>query len=630
MHVIGTAGHVDHGKSALIEAFTNVHPDRLAEERERGMSIVLGFAWLELPTGEEIGIVDVPGHRDFIENMLSGIGGIDAALFVVAADEGVMPQTTEHLAILDLLEIPSGVVALTKIDLIDDPDWLDLVELDLSETLEGTVLEDAPIVRVSAKTGEGVGELLQILGDALSSRPPRPNLGRPRLSVDRAFTVPGFGTVVTGTLLDGKLRVGDKVVILPGGREGRVRGLQTHQRAEEVAIPGSRTAVNISGVDVADIQRGDVVAHPGTYSPTRRFDVRFRLLPDVIKPLTHNVEAKLFLGADETLARVRLLGTDLLLPGEEGWLQIETPEPVVALRGDHYILRRPSPGETLGGGVVLDPQPGYRHKRFDADVLARLEALAGGNPTDILRQIIRGAGVSPWGDVLTKASLSEDVAGKSLDTLTAEGFAVLIGFENDAQRLIGHSPYWENLRNELVAKVEEYHLTYPLRVGMSSEELKSQAKISGRIFEASVKKLGEEKRLIQEGPVVAIPAHEIEFTPEQQSQIDALLKKFSANPYQPPTIKECHEAVGEEIYTALVVTGELRPVSDEVVFTSMAYRKIVEAVKAWLRVNKTITVAQARDQFGSSRRYVLAILDHLDAEGVTVRVGDVRQLKMAV
>ncbi|MEA2008276.1 MAG: selenocysteine-specific translation elongation factor, partial [Chloroflexota bacterium] len=357
MHVIGTAGHVDHGKSTLIEALTNTHPDRLLEERERGMSIVIGFAWLELPTGEEIGIVDVPGHRDFIENMLSGIGGIDAALFVVAADEGVMPQTKEHLAILDLLEIPGGVVALTKTDLIDDPDWLDLVELDLRETLENTVLKDAPIVRVSGKTGEGLEELQHALGNTLSARPPRPNLGRPRLSVDRAFTISGFGTVVTGTLLDGELRVGDKVVILPHEQEGRVRGLQTHKRKEDVAIPGSRTAVNISGVDVDQIQRGDVVAHPGDYAPTRRLDVRFRLLPDVDKPLTHNIKAKLFLGADEVMARIRLLGVDALSPGEEGWLQLEVPEPVVALRGDHYILRRPSPSETLGGGVVLDPQP---------------------------------------------------------------------------------------------------------------------------------------------------------------------------------------------------------------------------------------------------------------------------------
>ncbi|OQY34452.1 MAG: selenocysteine-specific translation elongation factor [Anaerolineaceae bacterium 4572_5.2] len=628
MHVIGTAGHVDHGKSTLIEALTNTHPDRLSEERERGMSIVIGFAWLELPTGEEIGIVDVPGHRDFIENMLSGIGGIDAALFVVAADEGVMPQTKEHLAILDLLEIPGGVVALTKTDLIDDPDWLDLVELDLRETLENTVLEDAPIVRVSGKTGEGLEELQHALGNTLSARPQRPNLGRPRLSVDRAFTVSGFGTVITGTLLDGELRVGDKVVILPSEQEGRVRGLQTHKRKEDVAIPGSRTAVNISGVDVGQIQRGDVIAHPGDYAPTRRLDVRFRLLPDVAKPLTHNIKAKLFLGADEVMARIRLLGADVLSPGEEGWLQLEVPEPVVALRGDHYILRRPSPSETLGGGVVLDPKPKYRHKRFNKDVLARLEALAGGNPIDILQQIIRGAGAGQWSDILVLSSLEETIAAQSLTKLLQKGVAVAIGPENAPNKLVAYAPYWQNLKKELIAKVETYHRTYPLRFGIPREELKSQSRLSGSVFEIALRTLIREEHLLQKGPVIAFPAHKISFTPDQQAQVDALLKKFQAALYQPPTIKECHQTVGEEIYNALVGLEELIPISAEVVFSRSAYEQMVAETKNWLRNNETISVSQVRDLFDSSRRYALAFLEHLDSKGITVRVGDVRYLKI--
>ena len=253
MRVIGTAGHVDHGKSTLVEALTGTHPDRLKEEREREMTIDLGFAWLVLPTGEEIGIIDVPGHRDFIENMLAGVGGIDAALFVVAADEGVMPQTREHLAILDLLQIQGGVVALTKTDLVEDSDWLDLVEEDLHKALSGTILQEAPVVRVSAHRREGLEQLLQALGDCLAERPPRLDLGRPRLPVDRVFSVAGFGTVVTGTLSDGQLRVGDEVEILPHGTRGRVRGLQTHKRKEEIAVPGSRTAINISGIQLDQI-----------------------------------------------------------------------------------------------------------------------------------------------------------------------------------------------------------------------------------------------------------------------------------------------------------------------------------------------------------------------------------------
>ncbi|MDY6846460.1 MAG: selenocysteine-specific translation elongation factor, partial [Chloroflexota bacterium] len=308
MQIIGTAGHVDHGKSTLIKRLTGIDPDRLQQEQDREMSIELGFAWFNLPNGEEIGIIDVPGHRDFIENMLSGIGGIDAALFVVAADEGVMPQTREHLAILDLLQIPAGVVALTKIDLVKEPEWLDLVEVDLSETLAGTVLENAPIVRVSARSGAGIDKLVLAIQGVLEQHPHRPDLGRPRLPVDRVFTLPGFGTIVTGTLMDGQLTVGDPVEVLPSGIEGRVRGLQTHKQAEEKALPGSRTAVNIAGVSRDQIERGNTLVHPGTFKPTKMIDVWCTLLPDVKESLKHNTEVKLFIGAAEVMARVRLLG----------------------------------------------------------------------------------------------------------------------------------------------------------------------------------------------------------------------------------------------------------------------------------------------------------------------------------
>ena len=357
MRVIGTAGHVDHGKSTLIEALTGIHPDRLKEEREREMTIDLGFAWLELPGGEPVGIVDVPGHRDFIENMLAGIGGIDAVLFVVAADEGVMPQTREHLAILDILQINGGVIALTKIDMVSEDEWLDLVEDDVSRVVAGTILQDAPILRVSAKNDLGLSELLVTLEEVLAEKPPRQDLGRPRLPVDRVFSIAGFGTVVTGTMSDGHLQVGDEVEILPDGTHGRIRGLQTHKQKEELAIPGSRTAINISGVGLDAVKRGDVVVHPGDYQPSQRMDLRFRLLPDVSQSLKHNTEVKLFIGAAEVLARVRTLGKEEIQPGDEGWLQLEMREPIVAIRGDHYIIRRPSPGETLGGGRVVDPHP---------------------------------------------------------------------------------------------------------------------------------------------------------------------------------------------------------------------------------------------------------------------------------
>ena len=369
MHVVGTAGHVDHGKSTLIAALTGVHPDRLREEREREMTIDLGFGWLPLPNGETVGIVDVPGHRDFIENMLAGVGGIDAALFVVAADEGVMPQTREHLAILDLLQIERGIVVLTKIDLAPDTDWLDLVEADVRDALKDTVLAEAPFIRVSARAGVGLDELKAALSAILEETPSRPDLGRPRLPVDRVFTMPGFGTVVTGTLVDGSLRVGDELEILPSGLRGRVRGLQTHRQKEDQATPGSRTAVNVSGLDVDQIQRGEVLTHPRQYHASQRLDVQFRMVRDASSALKHGTEVKLFIGASEVVGQARILGDDQLTPGEDGFLQLELRDPVVAVRGDRYILRRPSPSETLGGGVVLDADPRVRHRRKDTPVL---------------------------------------------------------------------------------------------------------------------------------------------------------------------------------------------------------------------------------------------------------------------
>ena len=638
MHVIGTAGHVDHGKSTLVQALTGTHPDRLKEEREREMTIDLGFAWLTLPSGEEIGIVDVPGHRDFIENMLAGVGGIDATLFVIAADEGLMPQTREHLAILDLLQVPGGVVALTKIDLIDDPDWLPLVEDDIRQALRGTVLEKAPIVRISSRTSQGLPELLSALGDCLAERPPRPDLGKPRLPVDRVFTMPGFGTVVTGTLSDGSLRLGDEVEILPASLRGRVRGLQTHKRKEDQAVPGSRTAVNISGVDVEAVQRGSVVAHPGDYQPTRRLDVRFRLLPDVTQPLRHDTEVKFFVGAAEVLARLRLLGSEELLPGEEGWLQLEMDEPVVAVRGDRYILRRPSPGETLGGGAVLDPHPKGRHKRFAQAMLERLDMLAQGTPTEVLLQSLLALGAAPLQDVLHRSTLEAAVAKQALSELLDT--AQLLFLEGELNRaspltlnsavaaqLVTSQGFWSQLASRLLAEIDAYHAANPLRRGLPREELKSRLKLPVRLFNAALRKLVAEGAMLESGPLVQRPGHAIRLNPQQQRQVDALLKRFAASPYAPPTVKECQAELGEDLYTALLELGQLTFVPPDVVFRRSDYEHMVAEVRRLITQKGAVTAAEVRDHFNTSRRYALAFLEYLDAQGITLRDGDVRRLK---
>ncbi len=632
MRVIGTAGHVDHGKSTLIESLTGMNPDRLKEERERQMTIDLGFAWMELPSGEQVGIVDVPGHRDFIENMLAGVGGIDAALFVVAADEGVMPQTREHLAILDILQISAGLVALTKIDLIVDPDWLDLVEEDVREVLAGTVLENAPILRVSAKNGQGTGELLEVLDQILAERPPRQDLGRPRLPVDRVFSIAGFGTVVTGTLSDGHLRVGEEVEILPGGVQGRIRGLQTHKQKEDLALPGSRTAVNISGVTLEEIKRGDVVAYRGDYQPTRRMDVKFHLLEDASLTLKHNTEVKLFVGAAEVLARVRTLGSEVIKPGETGWLQLEMKEPVVVTRGDHYILRRPSPGETMGGGTIVDPHPAGRHKRFTPSIIERLESLSAGAPTDILTQSLATLVAAPLREVFLHSNLEEEAAKKAVEDIVNQGDLVILepekgALEVDSDILVTTRGYWEQLSSTAVLTVEDYHAEYPLRKGMPKEELKSRLKISSRLFAGLIGLLISDKQLVENGPLVSIPNHEIEFSSRQEQAVQSLLKRFAASPYSPPSIKDTIADVGEDVYQAMVDLNLLIPVSPEVVFRQEDYESMVAEVKAMLQAQDTVSAAQVRDHFNTSRRYVLALLEHLDELGVTVREGDVRRLR---
>jgi selenocysteine-specific elongation factor len=629
MKVIGTAGHVDHGKSTLIAALTGTHPDRLKEEREREMTIDLGFGWLTTPGGEEIGIVDVPGHRDFIENMLAGVGGIDAALLVVAADEGVMPQTREHLAILDLLQVPGGLVVINKVDLIQEKAWLDLIEADIRAALAGTVLEHAPAVRVSARTGFGLEQLLSTLRDILQNSPARADLGRPRLPVDRVFSMPGFGTVVTGTLTDGHLDVGDEIIILPSGKPGRVRGLQTHKKKEDRARPGSRTAINISGLSIHEIQRGDVVAAPGHYLATRRVDARLRLLDDV-SPVRHAAEVKFFTGASETVGTALLLEGDLLRPGQEGWVQLELRDPVVVAPGDRYILRRPSPAETLGGGAVVDALPKSRHRRRDATVVARLESLSHGSPADLYLQSALALGPAPLGEITTRSRLEAAGAASALTELLSSGSLLMLeaGSPSPAADLIAiTATQWQALSGQITQTLEGFHRHYALRRGIPREELKSRLKLSYRVFNAVVEHAAGQSQLVDSGQWLALSGHEIKFTPAQQAKADGLLAKFAAAPYATPSVKECQAEAGEDVYAALVELGQLHPVSAEVVFRKKDYDGMVAQLREYLSEHDKMTVAEVRDLFNTSRKYVLALLEHLDATGVTVREGDFRRLR---
>jgi selenocysteine-specific elongation factor len=638
VHVIGTAGHVDHGKSTLVEALTGIDPDRLKEEKEREMTIDLGFAWLTLPSGERVGIVDVPGHKDFIKNMLAGIGGIDAALFVVAADEGVMPQTREHLDILDLLHVPGGVVALTKVDMAEDEDWIDLVEADLLEVLEGTVLAGAPVVRCSARTGEGIEELAAALDRYLSASAPRRDVGRPRLPVDRVFSIPGFGTVVTGTLSDGTLTTGQEVEIQPSDLKARIRGLQTHKEKIEEAVPGSRVAINLTGVSTDDVRRGDVVTTPGWLRPTTLVDCRLRYLADAPIPLKHNATVDFFSGAAETPARIRLLDAEMLAPGQDGWVQIRLAHPVPLVKGDRFIIRQPSPSVTIGGGLVVNPFPGRRHRRFGPEVVDRLETQLHGSPEEILLQDLEHRQPREVRDLLGRSSLGRQQARQALRTLVDEGQVLVFPPPGAASpelpptsSLLSRSG-WGALRERLEALLAGYHRQFPLRAGMPREEVKSRLgrhlpALSPRLFNDLLERAGGEGWLHETGGMVHLASHRVTFSPRQQQAIDYLLYTFRQEPYTTPSVAQCEEQVGGDVLNALVEQGRLVKLNEDVLFLAETYQQMTDRVVAYLRENGTITVAQVRDMFDTSRKYALALLGYLDEQRITRRVGDERVLR---
>lgn len=625
MRVLGTAGHVDHGKSTLVKSLTGIDPDRLQEEKDRQMTIDLGFAWMTLPSGEGLGIIDVPGHRDFIDNMLAGVGGIDAALLVIAADEGVMPQTREHLSILDLLETRELIVALTKVDLVQSSEWLDLVRDEIQSLLARTRFSNARILPVSSFTGQGVEDLVRALDVAVAGALSRPDLMRPRLAVDRAFTMAGFGTVVTGTLVDGGFQVGEDVELLPEGLQARVRGLQTHKEAVNEAVSGSRVAVNLSGIRVDQVERGDVLIHPGTDIPSEIVDVNFRVLADAATPIRHNSSAKFFSGSANRMARIRVLGEAPLQPGESGWLQLLLDAPIVVRRGDRFILRRPSPGATLGGGRIADPHPPGRHKRRDSAVIDGLNRLLSESPEEVLLQSVSADSPSRLALAVEAAGLDPASAEAAIRTLQQEGKLVVLSAPDLFPDVLAiREPGWTRFVDRATMLVQDYHASYSLRSGIPLEELRSRlAEGSTEMIEALLAR----GILRQSDNRISLPGFRVKFTPAQGDRVNRLLGRFDADPYGPPSLKDSLAAVGEDLLAALFENGQLVKLSETVILTGETYSEMVDRVRAQLRDQATISVAEVRDIFGTSRKYALALMEHLDQIGLTVRDGDIRRLK---
>jgi selenocysteine-specific elongation factor len=618
MFVLGTAGHVDHGKSRLVQALTGIDPDRLAEEKERGMTIDLGFAWLKLPSGREVSIVDVPGHERFIKNMLAGVGGIDLALLIIAADEGIMPQTREHLAILDLLRLERGIVVVTKKDLVDQ-ELLELVTMEIKETLLGTTLAEAPLVAVSAVTGDGLPELVRMIDTLLDSTPPKRDIGRPRLPIDRVFTIVGFGTVVTGTLVDGKLSVGQEVEIIPPRLRARIRGLQTHKKKLETVPPGSRVAANLSGLSTDELVRGNVLATPDWLRPTMTVDVKIRLLPTLAHPLRHNAEVSFHSNALEVIAKARLLEKDELKPGETSWAQLAFAEPAAVVKGDLFIIR--SPTQTLGGGDIIDAYP-KRHRRFQAVTIQGLAAREKGSAEEVLLATLEAKEPIEMAELTNRASLSPKEAQQAIESLVSQKRLVTLG-DKGQHTLLFSAAGWQRLANSVSQALTTYHRQFPLRSGMPKEELRSKLKVSAGSFPPMLQLLVKDGVLVEDVKAVRLSSHRIELSAKQKAMVDAYLKGLAQNPYSPPS----DLAIDVELLDVLVDQRQVVKVSDNVVFAASAYKEMLDRIMSHLKSQGKITVAEVRDMFQTSRKYALAVMEHLDEQKVTRRVGDERVLR---
>jgi selenocysteine-specific elongation factor len=610
---------VDHGKSTLITALTGIDPDRLREERERGMTIDLGFAWLTLASGAAVGIVDVPGHQDFIRNMLAGVGPVDAVLLVVALDEGVMPQTREHLAILGVLGVDRGVVALTKRDLVDD-EWASLARADVSAALEGTPLAAAPMIEVSATAKTGLAELVTALDSVLETAPARRDLGRPRLGIDRAFTLTGFGTVVTGTLVEGSFAIGDEVEILPTGQRARIRGIQTHKRALDTASPGSRVALNLAGVEKDELERGMVVVRPGTLVPVSIVSARVEVLGSASEGLAHDEAIKVHAGTAEVMARASVLEGPTLEPGATGWLQLRLAEPLVVAVGDRFVIRRPSPPETLGGGSVADISGERMRRRREAvAVLERRSA-----PTTASRLLAALDVPRTLVEAGSRGGLDAPEREAAAGELINSGRAVQL-----ADTLLARDSF-EALATRVERTLAAAHRRSPLRAGAPREEIRSSLDLAPKRFNALVERLAAQGRVAERGSALALAAHVPTLTAEQETAWSRARLALGREPLQPPSpaLLESEYGLDRELVAALAERGDLVRIGTEAVFLPDAVAGFAETVMTELAATGTITVARARDLTGSSRKHVLPLLGFLDDRGLTRRSGDDRILAL--
>lgn len=628
--IVGTAGHIDHGKSALVQALTGINPDRLEEEKRRGITIDLGFAHLDLGDDLRVGFVDVPGHERFVKNMLAGVGGIDLVLLVIAADESIKPQTREHFDICRLLNIRQGLVVITKCDLVDR-DMVDLVRLEIHEMTKGSFLENAPMIAASAKTGEGLEEVrneIRRLAQGIAARP----LALPfRLPIDRAFVMKGFGTVVTGTLIAGTVRKDEEAEIFPEGFRARVRGIQVHNSPAESASAGQRTALNLAGVETSEIERGMVLAAPGLFQATLRLDCNLTLLASA-RPLKSHARVHFHSGTAETVAEIVLLGEKELLPGRRGYVQLQLAKAGLFLPGDRFIVRQFSPVVTIGGGVVLDNLPG-RHRLSDPTVTEFLSVMEKGSEEERLEQLVRETGEASLSVLTARTGRHAADIERMGQVLQAKKRLVVLG---QPASVFVHADHFEHMTGEIVRQLEIFHSGNPLMSGVSKEDLRGRIRDrrkqapSALVFNAALRQLEAERRIEVSGEAVRRAGRTIELSPQEAAARDQIVQAFVVAGLSVPAASDVlarlkiDRARSEKILQMLLKEKVLVKVAENLIFHESALNKLREMLLRQKSTNNRINVGIFKDLTGLTRKYAIPLLEYLDRERVTRRQGDER------
>ena len=628
--ILGTAGHIDHGKTSLIKALTGIDTDRLKEEKERGITIELGFAHLDLPGGKRLGIVDVPGHEKFVKNMVAGATGIDLVALVIAADEGVMPQTREHLEICKILKVRHGLVVLTKIDMVDE-DWLDLVKEDVMDYLSETFLADAPLVEVSSVSGQGIKELVRVLDELVLEIPER-DLGHVfRLPIDRVFTMKGFGTVITGTSVSGKIRTGDDVTVYPKGIVSKIRGIQVHNKEVTEVRAGLRTAVNLQGMERAVLRRGNVLATKDSLRPTYMVDVHLELLNSSPRKLKNRAKARFHTGTSEIISTVVLLDRDVLEPGDECFAQIRLDEPTTVLKGDRYVLRSYSPIRTVGGGEILNALP-KKMKRFAENASSNMELLYKGELYETIELFVSFGRFHGVEDV--ELSFLTNTSKKKLDDALKVLKAQKRVTQYDKERgALIHADFLKKARDEIVGTIDKHHKDFPLKAGLVKEELRSRTTGAGnlKLFNFLVNQLTNEGVIVQDKEVVHLKDHRVTLAQDQEKTRQQIEKIYLKSGLQPPYFKELKEKfpgnTGADVLEVMVKEGLLLKVKEGLFFHSKAVGDLRKRLIDFLKKNGEITTPQFKDLTGVSRKYTIPLIEYFDLNQLTVRVGDSRVLR---